>query len=153
MVVIVKELMTLRIQLEDLVESLNSTIENRVNLTMPTENPVILEVAEELKLLFRDIQVNTREQLFQIKEKSGSVTPLQEVLQIILGTSSEALSTIEALQGYIKQYQKQGQLKKGLTQLLDWTSQLDYAWDSAKLLLQQSRKILSNLARFEVLIS
>lgn len=144
--------MALRIPLEDLVDVFNHSIKDRVNFTMPPENPVILGVAEELKSCVRDIQTAVREQLFLFQEKSGSVPPLQEVLQIIIGASSEALDTIEELQGHIKQYQTQGQLKKGLTQLLDWTTQLDYAADSAKILLQQSRKILLNMARFEVLV-
>jgi hypothetical protein len=153
MVMIVKELMALRMQLEDFVEAYDNSIKDRTNFTMPNEKPVILDISEEMKSLVKSIQVLAREQLFLIKEKSGSVTPLREVLQIIMGTSSELLETIETLHGHIRQYQKQGQLKKGLTQLLDWTSQLDYAEESAKMLLQQSRKILSSLARFEVLTS
>jgi len=145
--------MALRLQLEDFVEAFDNSIKNRTNFTMPNENPVILDITKEMKSLFNSIQSLARERLFLLKEKSGSVTPLREVLQIIIGTSSELLETIEILHGHIRQYQKQGQLKKGLTQLLDWTSQLDYAEDCAKMLLQQSRKMLSSLARFEVLTS
>ncbi len=149
----VKELLAMRLQLEDFVEAFDNSIKDRSNFTMPNENPVILDIAEEMKPLVHSIQTIAREQLFLIKEKPGSVTPLKEVLQIIIGSSSELLETIEILNGHIRHYKKQGQLKKGLTQLLDWTSQLDYAEDSAKMLLQQSRKILSSLARFEILIS
>ncbi len=144
--------MALKVQLEELVETINRTIKNHTNYTTPSGNPVILEVAEDLKLCIQDIQTSAREQIILVKEESGSVTPVQEVLQIIIGTASEVLDTIEELSEHIGQYQTQGQLKKGLTQLLDWTSQLDYAADSAKTLLQQTRKILSSLARYEVLV-
>ena len=105
----------------------------------------------EMESILEEIQSNARNHLRPFENHSGAIKPTQEALQIIIGNSIEALETLQEIENNISEHQKQGQLIKGLTQLLDWTSELDYALDNARTLLRRTQKVVTQIERLDIL--
>ena len=138
-------------QLEDLVEVLEHTTRTQDRPTLSSKSPTILGISEALEENVREIKEAVRYQLHQIEGISRTVTPRREALQIISGLSIDILDELLVLRQHIQRFQSQSQLKKGLTQILDLTSEIDYATDSLKTLLRLTRRMLAQMTRLEVL--
>lgn len=136
-------------QLEDLVEVLEST--TRTQLTLSSKSPTILGISEALEEIVREIKEAVRYQLHQLESISRTVTPRREALQIISGLCIDILDELPVLRQHIQRFHSQSQLLKGLTQILDVTSEIDYATDSLKTLLRLTRRMLAQMTRLEVL--
>jgi hypothetical protein len=148
----VSELWKLQLQLEELADALEQVTELKENLTSPPRSPAILEIVAELEERLREVQGLASGQLVTMTPKASTVLPLQETLQILLGTCAEALEALQEVQKYVQRYRSQSQVKKGWSRLLGTSSELDYAAESARTLLRLSRKVASQVGRLEALM-
>ncbi len=136
-------------ELRTTIDALRKAIKDKAVFSTPPERPTLLLIMNELEPILEEIQSNARDYLRLFENQSGRIKPTQEALQIIIGTSIEALETLQEIENNINKHQKQGQLIKGLTQLLDWTTHLDYAKDGARNLLRLTQRIATQLTRIE----
>ncbi|MFX1475722.1 MAG: hypothetical protein ACFFCO_09655 [Promethearchaeota archaeon] len=138
-------------QLEDLVEVLEHTARSLDQLSLTSKGPILLEIGDSLEGTIREIKEIVSYQLNQFAGASRDVTPRREALQIISGLSLDILDELSSLRQHIQRFQSQSQLKKGLIQILDISSEIDYVTDSVKILLRLARRMLSQMTRLEVL--
>ena len=138
-------------ELEDFQSEFRTIIQRRANFTSPPENPPVLHAAKELDNTLQAILTTARDSLFQIEKDRDNLIPQKETLQIIVGTTIEALNTLKEFHRNLRAYRTQSQLIKGLTQLLDWTSELDYALDNARTLLRRTQKVVTQIERLDIL--
>jgi len=141
----------LRVVLEDLVEEFRGMVEDRRSFTEPREYPRALQVADEAEKIVRQVQTASRRWLHLEDIRVQSVPPFREALQIVVGTAAEALDEVEELRHHVMRFLTQSQLQKGLTRLLDWTSDLDYAVDRVRVITRRLQKIVVQLERVESL--
>ncbi len=139
------------VQLEEIVEVLEYTARARNRLDLSSKGTTLFEISESLEETVREIKEIVYFQLHQIEGISRTVTPRRETLQILSGLVIDILDELSALRYHIQGFQSQSQLKKGLTQILDVTSEIDYATDSVKTLLRLTRRMLAQMKRLEVL--
>ncbi len=138
-------------KLEDIIEVLEHAVKARDRLDLSSKSTTIIGVSESLDEAVREIKETVRVQLHQLEGISRAVTPRREALQIISGLGIDILDEISVLRHHIQGFQSQSQLNKGLTQILDISSEIDYATDSVKTLLRLTRRMLAQLKRLEVL--
>ena len=136
-------------ELKNTLDAFRRAIKDKTVFSTPPERPALLFIMNEMESILEEIQSNARNHLRPFENHSGAIKPTQEALQIIIGNSIEALETLQEIENNISEHQKQGQLIKGLTQLLDWTTHLDYAKEGARKLLRLAQRIANQLTRIE----
>ena len=139
------------VPLEDLVEVLEYTIRTPDRLDLSSKGTTIAEISDSLEDIVREIQDIARLQIHQFEKESTLITPRKEALQIISGLGIDIIDELSDLRQHIQRFQSQSQLKKGLTQILDTTSEIDYVTDSVKTLLRLTRRMLAQLKRLEII--
>jgi hypothetical protein len=138
-------------QLEGLVEVLEATTRTQGRLDLASMGPTLLEISKSLEETIREIKEVVTYQLHQLAGTSRAVTPRREALQIMSRIGLDILDELSVLRQHIQRFQSQSQLKKGLIQILDVSSEIDYVTDSVKILLRLARRMLSQMTRLEVL--
>jgi hypothetical protein len=150
-VVRLANLLKLYAHLEDLVEDLEHTLRTQDRLTLTSKGTAIAGISDSLEETVREIQEIARFQLHQLDAISSTITPKRETLQIISGLGIDIFDELVVLRQHFQRFQSQSQLKKGLAQILDTTSEIDYVIDSVKTLLRFTRRMLAQLNRLEIL--
>jgi len=146
-----EEIVKLHGVIEDLLRELRDAVEDRRSLTNPQEAPHALQLVDEVEDVIRQLQAAARRRLNLENDVAKPVPPFKEALQIIVGSAAETLGEVEEFRQHIVRFLSQSQLQKGLTWLLDWTSDLDYALDRMRTITRRLQKIAVQLERVESL--